>query len=178
MTKHMLLCLHHQSKVVSSPGICQALACLCQCLCMCDWLWLWWVSSQPIYIFRESVPLHHPFLYCVPQINARAGVDHVMPLRACVCFTSCLFVYVCVFMQYSNRPILNSVGLQHLQEQKRKHTIMNTVRNEKNKQTCGAWFNVVFKLFRRFEVVLQYVVGVCNSTPGEESQSVWIILAH
>lgn len=32
MTKHMLLCLHHQFKVVILCGNCQALVCFCQCV--------------------------------------------------------------------------------------------------------------------------------------------------
>lgn len=37
MTKHMLLCLHHQSKVVSSPGNCQALVWVFVCVCVHVW---------------------------------------------------------------------------------------------------------------------------------------------
>jgi len=97
MAKHMLLCLHHQSKVVSSPGNCQALASLCHCVCVCDWLGLWLVSSHPIYIFRESPPLHHPFLSYMISAWADAYARHLCP-QVCVvlpCVISTLPAHVC-----------------------------------------------------------------------------------
>lgn len=76
MTKHMLLCLRHQSEVVSSPGNCQALACLRQraCVRMSDY------DEFPQNQYTYSVKARHsiippPPFYCVRQISGRAGVD-------------------------------------------------------------------------------------------------------
>ncbi len=106
MTKHMLLCLRHQSKVVSSPGNCQALACLCQCVCTCVCVWVTGCDYDEFphnqYTYSEKVrhsiiPFFPVFLRSVPEL---ALMCDACVRKRVLCFPVSFWLCLCMYAAF------------------------------------------------------------------------------